>query len=52
MRVYWDSTALLNVLAAQNVLARRKGQTLDWPSAHVRRASWDWKSGPAKARYR
>ena len=25
-------------------------QTLDWSSAHARRASWDWKSGPAKGR--
>ena len=27
------------------------GRTLDWSSAHARRASWDWKSGPAKVHY-
>ena len=30
---------------------RRKDHTLDWSTARARRASWDWKSGPAKLHY-
>ena len=26
-------------------------KTFDWSGAHARRASWDWKSGPAKVHY-
>ena len=32
-------------------VCHRRSQTLDWSSAHARRASWDWKSGPAKVHY-
>ena len=37
--------------AAINGSDHRHGQTVDWSSARARRASWDWKSGPAKVHY-